>query len=922
DALIVVPHKQSYYLDYIPTGQTEAIDKNFDLSVFFFDDQGGLTVLNSGDFNVSATRYVNGRFEESGTQVVTVAYPAESKASSYSVEVTVRQTLNAPSLTLDFPLNGQETRGHTQTGYRVNPPGVGTRPTEYEIWYLKGDANVAHIINPLYPDAGNPRSPIQIQGPVLQMEGLLENIYGDRDPITGNGVFTEQNIYFVVVGKRPNWEPGVSAPVCWRPLAGDIIWLPERLPPADTGYWSFTYLDGDGNSVYDRNAPAIKDQTTSEAPHPLGKYGPAGYYTIDLTGVTVTGKNFGKVIKIPSSSGGLNVTLDNAEINSLTGGSLKYSPLMIGDRASGSSAIVTITLRGDNVLRTLKNSRTEEDYNGRAGLGVEYNSSVTIQGTGSLTAIGGGRAAGIGGWADIDGGTNNCGEIKISSGNVYAFGGAGAAGIGAGAVKNQSTIDGKTISIEGGVVYAFGGPAHFGVPAENLYSAGGAGIGASSTLSASSPSPVTFNGSIKIRGTAVVYAFGGSQARGLDSSSSSERSLKESTALFTFRGVKEGYSSPSGGSSTVEVAAVSLTSYTGGLLFYDTKGSLGGAPAELRSNIVIPPASSGNGDWGDNFWNYSLSGRYIFPAAARAELRFRSSSTGLEDYFHAAYPELTWLGDFHHWKHPVYNPPYVTGPYQLDLAGNELNLQGKTIGIVPKGALEFMDSARTSKADDAAARAAKGAGWTGTDGEKRLLNRDTPTTGFVKNGTILGFNRKGYNNGPNLLPSPGYFFRDNKPGFPKDTNDVYAYPMVGTIGLNVLYCGGVAYTGLEDSYNYDRTDHTGATPPSSGVSAPLLPGDVTVQGLTYSVSLSEGKGYKFFDEVWEQRYFSNGIRPNVAEYLENRSLPSDPLEAWNLFAFLEAEKDSGASFPAEGLFNRRLLKDMNLRIPGVYPWSN
>jgi hypothetical protein len=213
------------------------------------------------------------------------------------------------------------------------------------------------------------------------------------------------------------------------------------------------------------------------------------------------------------------------------------------------------------------------------------------------------------------------------------------------------------------------------------------------------------------------------------------------------------------------------------------------------------------------------------------------------------------------------------------------------------------------------------ADWTGPN-EKRLLNRDTPTTGYVKNGTILGFNRKGYNNGPNLLPSPGYFFRDKLyyppppplappylPGMAFPAEAVYNW------GSDEPYCGYVDYTGQEDNYNYSKTPtpDDASYKPRVGVTDPILPGFVEIPGfMSRNVSEAEGKGYKFFDEIWGPE--TSDARPDFEFFCTPNT------DNWNIFAFL-VEELGRDSYPAEGIFNRR-LKDMNLQIPGVYPWSN
>ena len=81
------------------------------------------------------------------------------------------------------------------------------------------------------------------------------------------------------------------------------------------------------------------------------------------------------------------------------------------------------------------------------GIFAAVGSTLTIQGTGSLTATGGTQGCGIGGC-----GWGNCGNIVIAGGNITAVGGDYAAGIGSGACAACGTI-----SITGGTVTATGG---------------------------------------------------------------------------------------------------------------------------------------------------------------------------------------------------------------------------------------------------------------------------------------------------------------------------------------------------------------------------------------------------------------------------------------------------------------------------------
>jgi hypothetical protein len=116
-----------------------------------------------------------------------------------------------------------------------------------------------------------------------------------------------------------------------------------------------------------------------------------------------------------SIAAGASITLYNASINA--GGADSNNSPCAGLTCLGNA---TITLVGTNVVR---GSYTE--FPGiQAG---PENTTLTISGSGSLTATGGTDAAGIG-----SGQKGTCGDITISGGTITATGGYGAAGIGSG----------------------------------------------------------------------------------------------------------------------------------------------------------------------------------------------------------------------------------------------------------------------------------------------------------------------------------------------------------------------------------------------------------------------------------------------------------------------------------------------------------
>ncbi len=183
------------------------------------------------------------------------------------------------------------------------------------------------------------------------------------------------------------------------------------------------------------------------------------------TPITISGTTSTERIEVASgvsanvTLSGVNITSDNAAFRI----------------ANGSTGNVTVTLEGDNYLKS-----------GKSYAGLQKNDYcegvLTINGTGSLTATGGENGAGIGGGAyarcqniiinsgtvtatggkdgaGIGGGNESCQDIIINSGTVTATGGENGAGIGSGGYKHN----GAKITINGGTVTATGGRLAAGI---------------------------------------------------------------------------------------------------------------------------------------------------------------------------------------------------------------------------------------------------------------------------------------------------------------------------------------------------------------------------------------------------------------------------------------------------------------------------
>ncbi len=120
-----------------------------------------------------------------------------------------------------------------------------------------------------------------------------------------------------------------------------------------------------------------------------------------------------------------------------------------------------ITCEGDATIILSGTNSVKGFYDDYPGIYVPKNKTVTIQGTGSLTASSNGTGAGIGGGIGFD-----CGNITITGGNITATGGNGRPGIGGG------TKACGNITITGGTITATGGNAAAGIGGSNTGNCG------------------------------------------------------------------------------------------------------------------------------------------------------------------------------------------------------------------------------------------------------------------------------------------------------------------------------------------------------------------------------------------------------------------------------------------------------------------
>ena len=185
-------------------------------------------------------------------------------------------------------------------------------------------------------------------------------------------------------------------------------------------------------------------------------------------GETLTG-TLGANVKI-SIAAGATVKLQDVTINGTK--DQRYS--WAGISCLGNA---TIILKGTNTVKGF--------YLGYPGIHVPSGSTLTIKGSGSLTASGRGDAAGIGGGTEIP-----CGNIVIEGGTINAYGGWLAAGIGGSwrALCGDITItDGVT------KVYAESGSSEVGAIGAGYYSSCGT-VTIGGTVGAITASSHTYTG--------------------------------------------------------------------------------------------------------------------------------------------------------------------------------------------------------------------------------------------------------------------------------------------------------------------------------------------------------------------------------------------------------------------------------------------
>lgn len=277
-----------------------------------------------------------------------------------------------------------------------------------------------------------------------------------------------------------------------------------------TGAQNFVITPADATHEFYAALPALSKQTVSFlATGPYGHTFLAGFAEVTFT----AGKYYQSTIKmtehntIDLSSVSSDVTAQDGDvlmgtlsgrrkISIADGATVTLNGVTIEGYDSPSLGWAGLTCEGDAtiILADGTTNTVKGFYERFPGIKVDYGSTLTIKGNGTLYASSNGQGAGIGGGWFFD-----CGNIEILGGAINATGGTGAAGIGGGHNAQCGTI-----SISGGSVTATGGEG-------SEANTGAAGIGSGSGTDTNNKAQC---GNISItRGS--VTATGGTGAAGI-----------------------------------------------------------------------------------------------------------------------------------------------------------------------------------------------------------------------------------------------------------------------------------------------------------------------------------------------------------------------------------------------------------------------
>ena len=193
----------------------------------------------------------------------------------------------------------------------------------------------------------------------------------------------------------------------------------------------------------------------------------SGSVSISVPGnylISGTGTSTANGISVANGLGKVSITLENVAVNksgrafSIGSGTTVYLTLLGTNSLAGGDHNSCLDLpSGASLIITSVSTGSMTAKGGENGVGIGGHDvtcgTLTING-GTVTAIGGYRAAGIGSSALYGGG----GVITVNGGNVTATGGSEGAGIGGGQAGN-----GGSLTVNGGIVTATGGSGAAGI---------------------------------------------------------------------------------------------------------------------------------------------------------------------------------------------------------------------------------------------------------------------------------------------------------------------------------------------------------------------------------------------------------------------------------------------------------------------------
>ena len=330
--------------------------------------------------------------------------------------------------------------------------------------------------------------------------------------------------------------------------------------------------------------------------------------TVDSTDTYILTGTTTSVRVVVATGTTANIMLDGA---SITNG---IAPLQLLGTAD-----VKLTLVANNTLRCNYNATV----GALSGIFVYVNAKLTIEGTGTLQAIGGSSGTGLGG-AGIGGGYissdttySNAGTITINSGTVIATGGTAGAGIGgSGNTMFSPPASGGIITINGGSITATGTDA--------------AGIGGGHRGSCGN---ITISGGTITANGGVLATTGGSAGIGAGRNAITNGIITISGGMVTARG---GYSNSPGIGSWSKTSNLGTTIFTGGSIY----------PTDSAGTVSVYPNPTNGSTYGNDpvgmFTFTQFAGQdFSIMTAGSAGIAYVYKGTG---HTAAAYPWLTYPG--------------------------------------------------------------------------------------------------------------------------------------------------------------------------------------------------------------------------------------------------------------------------------------